>query len=227
MAASSAAIWPKRCWSNPRALEKDEKRTLYSLDFIRFISQPQILVGHGRAIPETRSHPRLCAMTKLRHLGLLWTSPWGSQGDFHPDPWWHWRYCDRFLVPWYLLDCPGISTDLNRSEQIWTDLNRSQQFGISGLQAGWQLTDETSPSISRASHGIPVWHAANIGAINTTRVSLIYLDFLLELLWFCHKCCHLPLLRLQRFTQHGMITGTIKIGWISVWFWPENLYDDH
>ena len=36
-----------------------------------------------------------------------------------------------------------------------------------------------------------------------------------------------PFIRLQRFAQHGMITGTIKIGWISVWFWPENLYDDH
>ena len=104
--------------SNNPHLAGGEKWKKDSL-FIRFISQPQILVGHGRAIPETRSHPRLCAMTKLWHLGLLWTSPWGSQGDFHPDPWWHWRYCDRFLVPWYLLDCPGIS-DLNRSQQIST-----------------------------------------------------------------------------------------------------------
>lgn len=212
-------LWP-RIFSGHLSIEaahepwkKDEKRTLYI-----FISQPQILVGHGRAIPETRSHPRLCAMTKLRHLGLLWTSPWGSQGDFHPDPWWHWRYCDRFLVPWYLLDCPGISTDLNSLASPGFGQGGSSQMRLrpASAEQAMEYLSDTQPTLGLSTPPEAGWQVS---------LSSIYLDFLLELLWFCHKCCHLPFHSFtavyttwnDHWNHQNWVVQCLILTWKSLW----------
>lgn len=91
--------------------------------------------------------------------------------------------------------CPGISWIALVSQQISTDLNSlaSPGFGQGGssqmrlrpasAEQAMEYLSDTQPTLGLSTPPEAGWQVS---------LSSIYLDFLSELLWFCHKCCHLP-----------------------------------